>query len=265
MGKFGITIIFGSGETSESGKAIHRHVFRQLGIKQKISVLETPAGFQPNSFQVASGVANIFKTSLNEFVTEVNIIPARKKGIYESPDNPEIIRPLSTSTFIFLGPGSPTYTVKQMSGSLAFKVLMERWKFGATLGLSSAAALAMSAFTLPVYEIYKAGYDLTWGKGLDLFGSIGLRLAIVTHWNNNEGGKDLDTRFCFMGEKRFEKLRKLLPSDIGILGIDEHTAIVFDFEKDEFYIDGVGSATFLRGGKTSVFKRKSKNSLKAFR
>ena len=69
---------------------------------------------------------------------------------------------------------------------------------------ASAGAIAIGRYTLPVYEIYKAGHDLHWQDGLDLFGPFGLNLAFVSHWNNGEGGADLDTSHCFMGKERFD-------------------------------------------------------------
>jgi hypothetical protein len=92
---------------------------------------------------------------------------------------------------------------------------------------ASAAVVAVSAFALPVYEIYKAGHDLGWQPGLDLFGPYGLKLVFVPHWNNAEGGAELDTSRCFMGRSRFETLRAMLPPDVTVGGFDEHTALTF--------------------------------------
>ena len=86
-----------------------------------------------------------------------------------------------------MGPGSPTYAVRQLADSLAWHRLIARHRVGATLALASAAVIAISALALPVYEIYKAGQDLHWQPGLDLFGAYGLKLVFVPHWNNAEG------------------------------------------------------------------------------
>jgi hypothetical protein len=96
---------------------------------------------------------------------------------------------------------------------------------------------------LPVYEIYKVGADLHWVDGLDLFGMYGLNLAIVPHWNNKDGGDELDTSHGFMGRARFEQLRAMLPAETRVLGIDEYTAVLIDFESGRAEVQGVGSAT----------------------
>lgn len=258
---YGKVILFGSGETTESGKAIFRKVLQGLPRGQKISILETPAGFEPNSSLVARKISDIFSFSLKEFISKIDVIPARKKETYYSPDNPDILAPLNDSTFLFMGPGSPTYTIRQLRNSKAWDMILSLWEKGITICLSSAAALASGKFSLPVYEIYKAGVDLYWENGLNLFRKVGLDISIITHWNNKEGGKDLDTRYCFMGKDRFKNLRKLIPSAERLLGIDENTALIFDFRRKIFYIEGVGNVTFLVGNKELIFWKKHEYSI----
>ena len=54
------------------------------------------------------------------------------------------------------------------------------------------------------------GEDPHWKTGLDLFAPFGLRLVFIPHWNNNDGGNELDTSRCFMGLARFERLLERL-------------------------------------------------------
>ena len=269
----GLLVLFGSGETGAVGKTIHRKVFQLLRKRdQRVAVLEIPAGFQPNSEIVANEVADVFRKSLREFVSSVSVVPARKKTAERlprrpdeigtprnddfdfSPDNPEILEPLKQASYIFLGPGSPTYARKQLENSLALNMILDRWENGAVLALSSAAALAAGNFTLPVYEIYKVGSDLYWENGLRLTEKIGLNLTIITHWNNLEGGKDLDTGRCFMGKKRFADLEKLLPAGETILGIDEHTAIVINSRAGVLTVWGKGSGRLAVNGTETELK-----------
>ena len=101
----------------------------------------------------------------------------------------------------------------------------------------------MGAKVLPVYEIFKAGSDLYWADGLNVLGAFGLELAIVPHWNNTDGGVHLDTSRCFMGRQRMEQLRALLPASTVLLGIDEHTALIFDFQQGRALVAGKGTIT----------------------
>jgi hypothetical protein len=106
--------------------------------------------------------------------------------------------------------------------------------------------IAIGAQALPVYEIYKVGQDLHWQPGLNLFGAYGLQLAFVPHWNNTEGGTELDTSRCFMGEERFERLLAMLPPDLTVVGIDEHTALLADLEAGTAEVIGSGNVTIIR-------------------
>ncbi len=209
----------------------------------KVAILETPAGFELNSARVAGRVADFIRERLGEFQPRVLVIPARKRGTPFSPDDPYLVAPLLEADYIFMGPGSPTYAIRQLMGSVAWRYLLARHRQGAALGLASAAAIAVSTWALPVYEIYKAGHDPHWVRGLDLFGDFGLQLAIVSHWNNQEGGEEVDTSRCFMGRERFEAMRRFLPPEVVILGIDEHTIAVFDFLQGTVEVLGRGRVT----------------------
>ena len=114
--------------------------------------------------------------------------------------------------------------------------------------LASAATVAISTFALPVYEIYKVGEDLHWKEGLDLFGLYGLPLVFIPHWNNREGGDELDTSRCFMGQKRFARLMEMLPAGLTVLGIDEKTALIMDLELGICRVAGLGGVTLIHTG-----------------
>ncbi len=119
---------------------------------------------------------------------------------------------------------------------------------------ASAAALTLGRYTLPVYEIYKVGQELHWVEGINILGHFGFNLVVIPHWNNAEG-RNHDTRFCFMGEGRLRQLESLLPEDVCILGLDEHTACLLDLEKEEVRIKGLGGVTLRRGGLEKVFQK----------
>ncbi len=249
----GLVILFSSGETSASGRRVYDWLFRRLRAPIHVVVLETPAGFQPNSALVAQKVAEFLCHHLQNYEPQVTVVPARKRDTPFSPDDPQIIAPLLQSNVIFLGPGSPTYAVRQLKDSLAWYTLLACHRLGATVVFASAASIAASAHTLPVYEIYKVGTDLYWYPGLDFFGSFGLRLVFVSHWDNKEGGAELDTSRAFIGQVRFEQLRALLPAGVKVVGIDEHTALVIDLNAQTCQVRGRGSVTVCEGQQEQRF------------
>jgi hypothetical protein len=243
----GTITLIGSGETSSTGGMIFEAIARQLAEPLCISILETPAGFETNASRVAGRIASFLKTRLRNYHPLITQVAARKKGTPLSPDSPEVIHPLYNSNLIFFGPGSPTYTVRQLQGSLAWYVLQARHRLGASLVLASAATIAFGALALPVYEIYKVGDDPHWKPGLDFFEPYGLSLVIVPHWNNREGGEDLDTSRCFIGQERFNEMQNLLPPEVTILGVDEHTAITINFQSGICRVAGRGSVHLFHG------------------
>jgi cyanophycinase-like exopeptidase len=253
MSQPGPIVLFGSGETSASGRKVYDWLFGRLPSPIRAIVLETPAGFQPNSMLVAEEVARFLRERLQNYRPKVVVVPARKRGTPFSPDDPQIVAPLSTADVMFLGPGSPTYAARQLQDSLAWRTLVARHWLGAAIILSSAATIAAGAQVLPVYEIYKVGEELHWAPGLNLLAPFGLSLVLIPHWDNAEGGEALDTSRCFMGRERFERLLRLLPDDVTVIGIDEHTALIVDVAAGRCQVMGRGGVTRLRDGQETHF------------
>jgi hypothetical protein len=244
----GLIILFGSGETSPTGRKIFERVFHSLPPSPRLALLETPAGFELNSAQVIQRVADFFTHRLQNYSPEVEIVPARKRGTHFSPDDPEVVAPLLNADMIFMGPGSPSYAARQLRDSLAWYYLIARHRLGVALALASAATIAFSACALPVYEIYKVGEDLHWNEGLNFFKLYGLQLVFIPHWNNHEGGAELDTSRCFMGQERFNLLMDMLPEETTIIGLDEKTALIMDPSRGECHVSGLGKVTLLHTG-----------------
>lgn len=244
----GKVVLLGSGETSPSGRKAFKLVFQSLPTPPHLALLETPAGFELNSDLVIGRVADFIRQRLINYQPQLSVVPARRREPPFSTDDPQLLQPLLDCDAIFLGPGSPTYAVRQLRGSLAWHYLLARHRLGAPLILASAAVIAISRYALPVYEIFKVGEDLHWKDGLDLFGLYDLPLVFVPHWDNNNGGAELDTSRCFMGQSRFAQLMRLLPPDLTVIGIDEETALVLDLQGGQGQVLGVGAVTLIHTG-----------------
>ena len=57
----GLVVLFGSGETSPSGRKVFDLVLRRLPLAPRLALLETPAGFELNSAQVIGRVADFIR------------------------------------------------------------------------------------------------------------------------------------------------------------------------------------------------------------
>lgn len=251
----------GSGETSLAGGRIFESLARLIPEPLHVSVLETPAGFELNASIVAARVGDFLKIRLQNYKPTIDLIPARKQGTEFSPNNIEILKPLLRANIIFMGPGSPTYLARQLHGSLAWDIIRARHRLGATLIFSSAATISVGAWVLPVYEIYKVGEDVHAKEGLNFFSDLGMDLSFVPHWNNAEGGTDLDTSRCFVGIERFDQWLKLLPPENILVGLDEHSGIIMDFEKDTCDVHGVSSVSVVKNTSMKMYPAGAKFSL----
>jgi hypothetical protein len=198
------------------------------------------------------------KTRLQNYKPAVDVIPARKKGSAFSPDDPEIVKPLLYANMIFLGPGSPTYAIRQLKDTLTWDVIRARHRLGATLVFASAATISIGAHALPVYEIYKVGQDVHVVDGLNLFADFGLHVSFIPHWNNAEGGADLDTSRCFIGMDRFAEWCDLIPTENETIGLDEHTGLIIDFESGQCEVSGVSSVSLVRECNPEMYASGSK-------
>lgn len=244
----GPVVLFGSGETSPSGRKVFDSVLRNLPQSPRVTLVETPAGFELNSAQVIGRVGEFISLRLQNYQPRISYVPARMRGTPFSPDDAELIEPLYQADLIFMGPGSPTYAVRQLRDSLAWYAMLARHRLGAAIALASAAVIAVSAYCLPVYEIYKVGEDLHWKEGLNLFGYYGLPLVFIPHWNNNDGGEELDTSRCFMGQPRFTRLMAMLEGGLTVLGIEEKTALIIYPADGTCQVVGLGGVTLIHTG-----------------
>ncbi len=121
------------------------------------------------------------------------------------------------------------------------------------MAFASAATISVGEWGLPVYEIYKVGEDVHVKDGLNLFSDFGMHVSFIPHWNNAEGGVDLDTSRCFMGMERFEQWRRMTPANNIIVGLDEHSGIIMDCEKGVCDVHGVSSVSVLKSDGAEIY------------
>ena len=250
----GLIVLFGSGEAAPSSQKVYDWLLKRVSKPVKVAILETPAGFQLNSATVAEKIGEFLTHHLQNYHPEISVIPARKKDTPFSPDDEEIVRPILKSNVILMGPGSPTYAYRNLNDTLAWQTVLAKHRLGAALVLASAAVITAGKYLLPIYEIYKAGEDLHWRGGFDVFGPYGLSLVFVSHLNNREGGDEFDTRYCYMGQERFDKLYAMLPPEVNVVGIDEHTALIINLVEESCMVMGHGTVALIRQGEETRFK-----------
>ncbi len=241
----GTITLIGSGELGDSMAKVHRSLLARLEPSVNAVFLDTPAGFEVNADEISARAVEYFKQHFNVLLT---VAAFRSKNRATAFEVATALRALYRANFVFAGPGSPSYAIRNWRGSAVWDALVARLMAGAHLVFASAAAIGIGCCALPVYEIYKAGHEVEWIDGLDLLGAFALKLAIVPHWNNAEGGT-YDTRYCYMGEARLKILEARLPFDVMMLGIDEHTAFTLDLDAQQGTVSGVGQVTLRYSGR----------------
>lgn len=247
-----ILTIMGSGETSPTMVKTHRENISKFQDKNKLNsvILDTPFGFQGNADDIAAKAIEYFKTSVNIGTVVASF---RSKKI-DPLQQEKFFSQLDQADFIFAGPGSPTYALSQWEGTpVAGTLINKLTRSGGLVTFSSAAALTLGSRTVPVYEIYKVGLDPHWLKGLNVLGAIGVKGAVIPHFNNAEGGNH-DTRFCYLGQDRLKLMEAELSPDESIYGIDEHTAIVIDLKEGQVVVTGNGTFNIRNQGRQVTFQ-----------
>ena len=244
-----ILTIMGSGETAPTMVTTHRMLAAKLPKPARATLLDTPYGFQENAPELATKAVEYFKTSINialDVAGLTQIIDADALAVERG------LQVVSDAQYVFAGPGSPTYALRQWAGTPLAGLLTKKLRDGGIVTFASAAALTLGRFTLPVYEIYKVGQDPRWLEGLNILGEIGINVALIPHYNNAEGGHH-DTRFCYMGERRLSMLERELPDDVYVLGVDEHTGVVIDIDAQTATVVGKGVLTIrVKGVSTEI-------------
>jgi hypothetical protein len=239
--------IMGSGETAPTMAKVHRLLIDRLGAPPVDAVLlDSPYGFQENVQDISLRTVGYFRN------LRIPIEVVSWRGDEDVLSRERALTRLDDAEYVFAGPGSPTYALRVWERSPLREVLVTKLRHGGCVTFASAAAATLGMLTVPVYEIYKVGADPYWDRGLDMLALLGLPAAVIPHYDNAEGGTH-DTRFCYLGERRLRLLESMLDSETVVLGVDEHTAAVFDLDADTVTVLGRGALTLRKQGVATVF------------
>jgi hypothetical protein len=240
----GTLMIIGSGEISPGMVKVYRSEFSRHAFTTG-TVLDTPYGFQENVPQLTAKICDYFSTSLHLNVSVATFLRDEGSALTRT----EFAEAIRRSPFVFAGPGSPSYAIKQWHAVPLRDSLLQVLESDGVVCFASAAALTLGTKTAPIYELYKVGDDPFWIDGVDVMSALGLRCVVIPHFDNAEGGNH-DTRFCYLGERRLTTLESMLDSGVATLGVDEHTVVTFDLASDSATVRGRGHAYWRHGADT---------------
>jgi cyanophycinase-like exopeptidase len=244
-----ILCLMGSGETAPTMAPVHRELLERMGgPAATAALLDTPFGFQENADELVARAQEHFARSIGG---RLELASLRSAEATTEVEKEAAYSRIQSAAYVFSGPGSPSYALRTWRSTEVPRLLRAKLEEGGCLTFASAAAICLGVVALPVYEIYKVGEPVRWLEGLDVLGAAGLRAAVVTHWDNAEGGTH-DTRYCYMGAARLARLEEMLPEGAAILGIDEHTALVLDLGEGRVRVRGRGTAVVRCHGADTV-------------
>jgi hypothetical protein len=245
-----LLVLIGSGELAAQMTRGHRMIARRLlgdtahahVSDIRAAIIDTPYGFQENADDLTALLLDYFGRRIGVAAT----VASFRRADDDILSRETAFARIRDAQFVFSGPGSPSYAIRQWAGSPVPALLADKLLSGGAVVFASAAALTLGKLTVPVYEIYKTGDDPTWLPGLNVLGAIGINAAVIPHFDNAEGGTH-DTRYCYLGERRLRTLEAQLPDDgTFILGVDEHTAVMLDLDAAVVAVHGRGGVT-IRG------------------
>jgi hypothetical protein len=245
----GTVAILGSGEVAPSMVKVYRELLADLDPRRGV-MLDSPFGFQENVPQLTSKIVDYFATSLQVEMVPASLLRYEDASELERASFTELV---ASSSYVFAGPGSPSYAMRQWGPISLGDSLAEVLSRGGTVAFASAAALTLGRFTAPIYELYKVGEEPFWMDGLNVLALAGLDCVVIPHYDNAEG-QNHDTRFCYLGERRLLRLESMLDESTSTLGIDEHTAVIIDLAGDRLAVRGRGAAHWRRRGEVTDFE-----------
>ena len=245
-----LVAILGSGETAPTMIKPHRSIFERLDPPPvPAAILDTPYGFQANADDISDRAVEYFAASVGRPVDVARLRNRDGDALVWASG----LARVAAARWVFAGPGSPSYALRQWRGTEVPELLADKIQHGGAVVFASAAALTLGRYTVPVYEIYKVGAEPEWLEGLDLLGFLGPEVAVIPHYDNAEGGHH-DTRFCYLGEPRLARLEAQMGASGWVLGVDEHTGCIFDLDAGTATVVGNGTLTVRRHGKSSVLE-----------
>jgi cyanophycinase-like exopeptidase len=241
-----VLTIMGSGETAPTMVTTHQELLAMLPAGAPAVLVETPYGFQENASEISERTIDYFRRRVGHDLTAIG---PRTASDRDGPAWDTTIAKLQAANYVFAGPGSPTYALAQWQATAFADVLGTKLRHGGIVTFASAAAVGLGRMAVPVYEVYKVGQQPAWVPGLDLMAIAGIDAAVIPHFDNAEGGTH-DTRFCYLGARRLDAMERQLDSDVLVIGVDEHTALILDLNAGTATVRGRGGVTIRRGRQT---------------
>src|SRR2546430_10236074 len=110
----GLLVVMGSGETAPTMVKPHRAIFERVGDAPAV-LIDTPYGFQENADDISTKAIAYFAASVGRQISALSWRTTPPPGLARD----RALARLDEAGWIFAGPGSPTYALRQWTGTPA--------------------------------------------------------------------------------------------------------------------------------------------------
>src|SRR2546421_9405751 len=152
--------LMGSGETAPPMASVHADLMRRVDSPPGRAVmLDTPYGFQENADEISARARAYFRVNVGH---PLEVASLRDQ---ESADPVALARlhdQLGDARYIFAGPGSPSYALRQWRGNQVTQPIASHLARGGWAPLPPAAAPVPCRVALPPVERYKVWGPPPW-------------------------------------------------------------------------------------------------------
>ncbi len=194
------------------------------GVDVSISIIPTAAAPDRNDRRAGQNGVRWFNAL---GASSVNSLPIVDRA---SAAEPEVTARLKRSHLIYLLGGFPGYLYATLVSSPSWLAVLEAYHTGAVIAGSSAGAMILCEdFFDPESQRVSPGLNLIPGA------------CLLPHHNT-------------FGKTWADRLKAFLPNH-KLIGIDEETGIIDDFDNRAWTVYGKGSVTIYKSGKVETYKR----------
>lgn len=208
----GILALVGGDEFRPDCVPVDRALLEPLGQAARVAILPTAAAGENPGKAARNGVRHF--TELGARPQAVMVVDK------ESANDPVLAGPLNDFNLIYLTGGSPTHLLESLRGTRTLEAMQDVLARGGVLVGSSAGAMAMGARCWGFGDGWLEGWGLVPGVAV-----IPHHASLAARWGA-------------------ENMRRDLPDEVTLLGIDEATAA---------YGDGAGAWRVVGPGQVTVY------------
>jgi hypothetical protein len=119
---------------------VHRQLLERLGEGPEAVMLDTPFGFQENADDLVAKAQAYFARSVG---TKLEVASLRSAKGADTLQKAAFASALQRAQYVFAGPGSPSYALRQWIGSSLPSLLTDKLRRGGAVTFGSAAALTL--------------------------------------------------------------------------------------------------------------------------